>query len=58
MSCAFGESYRECILLLVVILFGLIVPKASGHCPQDYVSLTRLVSLDFFHELQDYSLDE
>ncbi|XP_023748402.1 triacylglycerol lipase OBL1 [Lactuca sativa] len=55
---AFGENYREGILLLGVRLFGLIVPGASAHCPQDYVNLTRLASPDTFHELDDYSLDE
>ncbi|KAI3768348.1 hypothetical protein L2E82_18944 [Cichorium intybus] len=54
----FGRYYKEGILLLGVRLFGLIVPGASAHCPQDYVNLTRLASPDSFYALQDYYSDE
>ncbi|KAI3500448.1 hypothetical protein L1887_36269 [Cichorium endivia] len=54
----FGSNYKEGILLLGVRLFGLILPGASAHCPQDYVNLTRLASPDTFYAPQDYYSDE
>ncbi|GKA35678.1 alpha/beta hydrolase fold protein [Tanacetum coccineum] len=55
----YGRKYKEGILLMGVRLFGLIFPGASAHCPQDYVNLTRLASLDTFYSLNyDYTEDE
>ncbi|KAK1422030.1 hypothetical protein QVD17_24871 [Tagetes erecta] len=48
LPCAFGNKYKEGILLLGVRLFGLIFPGLSAHCPQDYVNLTRLSSPDTY----------
>nr|GEW48218.1 alpha/beta hydrolase fold protein [Tanacetum cinerariifolium] len=55
----YGRKYKEGILLMGVRLFGLIFPGASAHCPQDYVNLTRLASLDTFYSLSyDYTENE
>ncbi|KAK8710883.1 hypothetical protein V6N13_146192 [Hibiscus sabdariffa] len=47
-----GPEYKECWLLMLVRLLGLVLPGLSAHNPHDYCNATRLISPQIYHQLQ------
>ena len=44
----YGPDYAEGYFFRLVRLWGLVMPGAIAHCPQDYVNSTRLGPSDVF----------
>ncbi|KAK6923044.1 Fungal lipase-like domain [Dillenia turbinata] len=53
MSYRLGVEYRETLFLVLVRIFGLLVPGIPAHTPPDYINASRLVPSHVFLRIQN-----